>query len=80
MKFSYKEKLEYENIDKDIEKLEEKLSKLEELVEVNASDFMRLEDLLKEKDKVEEELLFKMERQEYLENLAKEIEGNKKTV
>lgn len=41
---------------------------------------MRLEDLLKEKDKVEEELLFKMERQEYLENLAKEIEGTKKTV
>ena len=80
LKFSYKEKLEYENIDKDIEKLEEKLSKLEEEVEVNASDFMRLEDLLKEKDKVEEELLFKMERQEYLENLAKEIEENKKTL
>lgn len=39
---------------------------------------MRLEDLLKKKDKVEEELLFKMERQEYLENLAKEIEENKK--
>ncbi len=39
---------------------------------------MRLEDLLKEKDKVEEELLFKMERQEYLENLAQEIEENKK--
>lgn len=78
LKFSYKEKLEYENIDKEIEKLEEKLSKLEEEVEINASDFMRLEDLLKEKDKVEEELLFKMERQEYLENLAKEIEENKK--
>ncbi len=41
---------------------------------------MRLEDLLTEKDKVEEELLFKMERQEYLENLAQEIEENKKTV
>ncbi len=67
-------------MDKEIEKLEEKLSKLEEEVEINASDFMRLEDLLKEKDKVEEELLFKMERQEYLENLAQEIEGNKKTV
>ncbi|NFD30838.1 ABC transporter ATP-binding protein [Clostridium botulinum] len=80
LKFSYKEKLEYENIDKEIEKLEEKLSKLEEEVEINASDFMRLEDLLKDKDKVEEELLFKMERQEYLENLAKEIEENKKTV
>ncbi len=60
--------------------MKEKLSKLEEEVEVNASDFMRLEDLLKEKDKVEEELLFKMERQEYLENLAKEIEENKKTL
>ncbi|WP_251859987.1 ABC-F family ATP-binding cassette domain-containing protein [Clostridium sp. Marseille-Q2269] len=78
LKFSYKEKLEYENIDKDIGKLEEKLSKLEEEVEANASDFMKLEDLLKAKDKVEEDLLFKMERQEYLENLAQEIEKNKK--
>ncbi|MGU9537560.1 ABC-F family ATP-binding cassette domain-containing protein [Clostridium tepidum] len=80
LKFSYKEKLEYENIDKDIEKLEERLSKLEEEVEVNASDFMKLENILKEKDKVEEELLFKMERQEYLENLAREIKENKKSM
>ncbi|MDS1003382.1 ABC-F family ATP-binding cassette domain-containing protein [Clostridium sporogenes] len=80
LKFSYKEKLEYENIEKEIEKLEEKLSKIEAEVEENASDFMKLEDILKEKDKVEEELLFKMERQEYLENLAQEIEKNKKSI
>ncbi|WP_050607918.1 ABC-F family ATP-binding cassette domain-containing protein [Clostridium niameyense] len=80
LKLSYKESLEYEKIDSEIENLENKLSKLDSDIEKNSTDFMKLEDLLKEKECIEEELLLKMERQEYLNNLVEEIKKNKKNL
>ena len=44
----------------------------------NSSRYGKLQELVEEKEKVEEELLYKYERYEYLENLAKKIEKYKK--
>lgn len=77
LKFSYNEKLEYEKIHSEIEKLENELSKLEDEIQEYASDFEKLQELMDEKNKVEEKLLFKMERQEYLSDLEEKIKNSK---
>ncbi|KNF08353.1 ABC-type transport system, ATP-binding protein [Gottschalkia purinilytica] len=77
LKFSYKEKLEYEQIDSQIEKLEEALTKIENELVIYSSDFTKLQELLEKKEKTEDELLYKLERQEYFINLEKQINDNK---
>lgn len=77
-KFSFKEAKEYETIEEDITKLEEKISQLEEEMVKNSSSYGKLQELVEEKEKTEEELLYKYERYEYLEDLAKKIEEYKK--
>lgn len=72
-KFSYKEKLEFESIDKEVSLLEAKLEGIEKSLLENSTDFVKLQELSLEKEKVEEELLDKMERQEYLHSLNNEI-------
>ena len=74
VKFSYNEKREYETIESDIEKLENKIADLDEKILKNASDFGKLNALTKEKEEVEAELLEKMDRWEYLEEIAQQIE------
>ena len=74
VKFSYNEKSEYETIESDIEKLENKIADLDEKILKNASDFGKLNALTKEKEEVEAELLEKMDRWEYLEEIAQQIE------
>ena len=77
-KFSFKEAKEYETIEEDISKLEEKISQLEEEMVKNSSSYGKLQELVEEKEKTEEELLYKYERYEYLEDLAKKIDEYKK--
>lgn len=73
LKFSYKEEREYATIEADIEALELKLEELDgEMLKV-ASDFGKLNALSKEKEEVEKQLEEKMERWEYLEDLAQRI-------
>jgi ATP-binding cassette subfamily F protein uup len=74
-KFTYKEKIEYENIDAEIEKLENKLIKIDEDISTNSTDFVRLQELVDEKNDIEDKLLYKMERQEYLSNLEESIKN-----
>ena len=74
VKFSYNEKREYETIEADIEKLEKQIADLDEKILKNASDFGKLNALTKEKEEVEAELLEKMDRWEYLEEIAQQIE------
>ena len=78
LKFSYKEKLEYEQIDEVIEKLEEKIDELDGKIAENTSDFQKLQELLKEKEDAEKLLEEKMERWTYLNELAEKIEDQKK--
>lgn len=73
LKFSYKEEREYETIESDIEALEKKIGELDEKMLAAASDFGRLNALMKEKEEAEAQLLEKMERWEYLEDLAQKI-------
>ena len=78
LKFSYKEQKEFETIDEDVEKLEEKITELEEQISKCATDFIKLNELMQEKEKTEAELFDKMERWVYLNDLAEKIEAQKR--
>ncbi len=73
LKFSYKEQREYETIEDDIAALEQKLEKLEEDMAANATNSVKLGELLAEKEQTGVRLQEKMERWEYLEELAERI-------
>ena len=73
LKFSYKEQQEWETIEDDIAALEDKGRKLDEEMEKAASDFGRLNELMKEKGEQETALEEKMERWMYLNDLAEKI-------
>lgn len=75
LKFSYKEQREYETIEEDIQNLEERIASLEKEMEESASNYSRLTELNEEKENAEMALLEKMERWEYLEDLAARIEN-----
>lgn len=77
LKFSYKEQKEYETIEDDIAALEEKITDLENQTLKFSSDFVKLNEITKEKEETERLLEEKMERWEYLEDLAQRIEAEK---
>ncbi|MGL5821011.1 MAG: ABC-F family ATP-binding cassette domain-containing protein [Sarcina sp.] len=77
-KFSFKEQREFDAIDEDIAKLEEKIESLDNEMASKASEYSVLQDLMKEKTEVEVVLEEKYARWEYLNELAAEIEENKK--
>jgi ATP-binding cassette subfamily F protein uup len=77
-KFSYKEQREYDTIEDEIGSLEERLSEIDAAMLEHASNYGRLNELTQEKEALEEELLVKMERWEYLSELAERIEEYKK--
>lgn len=73
LKFTYKEQKDYETIESDIAKLEEKISELEKEIEASARDFVKLNQLIADKEEVETILEEKMDRWMYLEELAAKI-------
>lgn len=73
LKFTYQEQKDYETIESDIAALEEKISRLEGDILKNASDFVKLNALTKEKEEAETALEQKMDRWMYLEELAARI-------
>ncbi len=77
LKFTYKEEREFEAIDGDIEALENKISELEATMSKNSRDFVKLQELMKEKEEAEAALEHKYERWEYLNDLAQRIEEEK---
>ena len=77
IKFTYMEQKEYETIDDDIEKLETKVSELDDEIAKNATAYSKLAELTREKEDVERQLEEKMERWEYLNDLAEKIEKQK---
>ena len=78
LKFTYKEQKEFETIDEDIEKLEEKIAELDGQISKCATDFIKLNEFMQEKEKTEAKLSDKMERRVYLNDLAERIEEQKK--
>lgn len=77
LKFSFNEQREFDTIDDDISKLEEKIEKLEGDTSKFATNFTKLQEIMNEKEKLEKELEHKYERWEYLNNLAEEISNQK---
>lgn len=78
LKFSYKEQKEFEQIDGVIEGLEKGIKKIETQISEAASDYGRLQELLSDKEQLEVRLDEALERWTYLNELAEEIERNKK--
>lgn len=78
LKFSYNEQREWNSIDNIIEDLENELLDIEKKMAKITSDYTSLQDLLKEKERIEIELNEKMDRWIYLSELAEKIEENKK--
>lgn len=77
-KFSYKEQKEFEQIDGIIATLEDDISKVTVQMEESASDYELLQKLSLDKEQLESQLEKAMERWVYLNELAEEIERNKK--
>ena len=80
LKFSFKEQREYETIDQDIADLEARIAECDAAISLNASDYVRLQEILEEKSVLETQLEEKTERWLYLCELAERIaaqEANK---
>ncbi|MGD9568803.1 MAG: ABC-F family ATP-binding cassette domain-containing protein [Sedimentibacter sp.] len=73
LKFSFKEEKEYETIDGDIANLEKTLADLESQMGVHATDYVKLQELMNEKQITEQQLEEKMNRWIYLSDLAEQI-------
>ena len=73
LKFTYMEQKEYDTIDEDIAKLEEKLEYLDGQMMIYATNSAKLSEIMSEKEKVEKQLEEKMDRWVYLNDLAEKI-------
>ena len=75
LKFSFKEQKEFETIEDDIAALEEKIQQLEMDMVKYATDFVKLNEISKEKELAETNLGEKMDRWMYLEDLDQRIKA-----
>ncbi|TAH69436.1 MAG: ABC transporter ATP-binding protein [Anaerolineaceae bacterium] len=73
LKFSFKEQYEFDNIDAEIAELEQKLDVLRTLIQEASSDYIKLQELMTEKEVLNKKLDDKMERWIYLHELAEKI-------
>ena len=74
LRFTFSEQREYETIESDIERIEKEISDVEAAVLEHSSDFEMLRELGERKEMLDNELLEKMDRWEYLNELAVRIE------
>ena len=75
LKFTYAEQKEFEHIEDDIGKIEARITEIDNLMVKNSNDFVKLNELDCEKNKINEELEYKMERWEYLTELDEQIKN-----
>lgn len=73
LKFSYKEKLEYEQIDGKIEEVEMELEEVKEKINSAGCEYTLLQELLEKQKEIEDKLDYLMERWTYLNELAEQI-------
>ena len=73
IKFTYQEQKDYETIEGDIATLEDKIKKLESEMATASTDFVKLNQIMAEKEAAENLLNEKMDRWMYLEDLADRI-------
>ncbi|GAA0779240.1 ABC-F family ATP-binding cassette domain-containing protein [Clostridium subterminale] len=77
VKFTFKEQKEFDTIDEDIEKKEENITLIEAEINQCGSDFVKLQQLLEDQNRLKEELNFLLERWEYLNEIFEEMERQK---
>lgn len=77
-RLTYKEQQEYDGIEGKIASLEEQLALVQAEMAQGGSDFVRLQQLMKEQTRLEEELRIALDRWTELSELAEEIEKNKR--
>ncbi|KAF5035342.1 hypothetical protein DSECCO2_586630 [anaerobic digester metagenome] len=75
LKFSFKEQQEYNTIDDDIAAIESKIAEAETKLEESATDYMKLQEIMDEKQNLEVQLEEKMNRWIYLNDLKELIEN-----
>ena len=75
LKFSFNEEREWESIEEDINNLEAKILQLEESLTKEASDYQKLELIIKDKEKAEKDLEEKLNRWIYLQDKAEKIKS-----
>ena len=78
LKFTFKEQKEYETIDDDIASLEAEIEAVDSEINTAGSDFGKLQKLTAQREELEAALEEKMERWVYLNDLAEQIEAQKK--
>lgn len=72
-RFSFKEQREFEGIDADIAALEQEIEDINVKIKMAESDYIRLQELITQKDVLDKSLEGKMDRWVYLNNLAEKI-------
>lgn len=78
LKFTFKEQKEFETIDDDIASLEAEIEEVDSEINTAGSDFGKLQKLTARRDELMQALDEKMERWVYLNDLAEQIEAQKK--
>jgi len=73
IKFTFNEQREFDSIDEDISDLEDKLQTVVVTMHKESSNYIALQELMKEKESLEKALEAKMERWVYLNDLAEKI-------
>ncbi|MBP1755304.1 MAG: transporter related [Firmicutes bacterium] len=76
-KFTYQEQKDYDTIDEDIAKLESQIAETDQAIAASATNYSKLNELMKQKEELEQTLELKMERWMYLNDLAEQIEAAK---
>jgi ATP-binding cassette subfamily F protein uup len=76
-KFSYQEQKEYDTIDEVIAKLEAQIGETDQAITAAATNYSKLNELMKQKEELEKSLEEKMERWVYLNDMAEQIEAAK---
>ena len=77
LKFTYQEQKEFDTIDEDIASLEAKIEETETGIAQAATDYTKLNELMKQKEELSKALEEKMDRWVYLNDLAEQIEAAK---
>ena len=73
LKFTFKEQREYDMIDNVISDLEKRLKNIQDNIVIEASNYLKLQELMVEKEKLEQNLDEQMDRWAYLNDIADEI-------
>lgn len=73
LKFSFNEQREFDHIDEELEQLAAKIETCEQQITGAANDYVKLQELLAQKEELERQQEYKMERWVYLNELAEKI-------